>query len=252
MPGKLATCFTPCLWLSIVLALAVSPAVAQGQEANLLLASRLLDADVYDEKDQLIGEVDDLIIRRSGRVKSLTVEFGGFYDLGDNLVAVSFDNFELRNGGVAIGATTEELREKPEINYFERGLRTGYYYQTGPYAGRYTYPPQGYYYYYNGPNVPRRPMADFDWAFSPARFLASVIMDRRVVNEEGRPIGVVADLAVNRETSEVEKLIIAAEDILGEGGYAAVAYEPLGVTPYGLVYAIAPEDLKDFVYPYQE
>lgn len=246
------TCIAPCLWLSIVLALAALPAAVQGQEDSVLLAGSIIDADVYDEREQLIGEVDDLIIRRSGRVKSLTVEFGGFFDLGDDLVSLPFGAFEMKKGGVAIEATTDELREKPEINYYEKGLRTGYYYQTGPYAGRYNYPPQGYYYYYNGPNVPRRPMADFDWAFSPARFLASVIMDRRVVNEERQEIGVVADLALNRETSEVENIIIAAEDVLGEGVYVAVAYEPLGFTPYGLVYDISPEVLKDFVYPYQE
>lgn len=246
------TCFAQCLCLSVVLVLAALPAAAQGQEDNFLLAGSIIDEDVYDEGGRLIGEVDDLIIRRSGRVKSLTVEFGGFFDLGDDLVSVPFDTFEMKQGGVAIGATAEELREKPEINYYEKGLRTGYYYQTGPYAGRYSYQPQGYYYYYNGSNVPRRPMADFEWAFSPSRFLASVIMDRHVVNEERQSIGVVADLALSRETSEVEKIIIAAEDVLGEGVYIALAYEPLGFTPYGLVYDISPEVLKDFVYPYKE
>jgi uncharacterized protein YrrD len=227
------------------------PLSSQAQESQkTLLAGRIIDADVYDENRQEIGEVDDLIIRRSGKVKKLTVEFGGFMDIGDKLVALSFKKFSMKNGDVAAEATRQQLEKRPEINYYEEGFRPDYYYRARPYAGRpYHYPPPGYYY---GPNTPRQPIEPYEWAFSPARFLASAIMDRRLINEEGEEIGTVKDLVIHRQSNQITKIVIASEEILGKEVHVGLSYKPLGFTAYGLVYDISPGELKDFIYPYEE
>lgn len=42
-----------------------------------------LDADVYDEDGEEIGEVEDLIVNPDGKVERLVIEAGGFLDIGD-------------------------------------------------------------------------------------------------------------------------------------------------------------------------
>jgi sporulation protein YlmC with PRC-barrel domain len=214
-----------------------------------ILTSRIIDQDVYDGNKKLIGEVDDLIIKRSGRVKRLTVEFGGFLDFGDKLVVLPFKNFNMKNGNIFLQQTEEELKKRPEFDYYRQGLRPGYYYRVRRYAEPYRSPPLGYYYRQNEINGPPQP---YEWALSPSRFLASVVMDRRLINEDGMDIGRVKDLLINRETNTIEKIIISSIYILGEDIHVALRYMPLGFTAYGLVYDIRPGDLKDYIYPLEK
>jgi len=225
----------------------------QAQEEDVyVLASQIIDQDVYDEKNKLIGEVDDIIIRRSGRAKLLTVEFGGFLDIGDKLVALPFKRFSMKNGNVALEVTEQQLEKKPEFDYYPQKLRPDYYYRGRPYAGRYRYSPHGYYYGPYGPNRPNAPMEPYEWTFSPSRFLASTVMNRRLINEEGKDIGRVKDLMINRENNTVEKIIISSMDIPGEDVHVALPYQPLGFGAYGLVYDIMPRKLKDHIFPYKK
>ena len=219
---------------------------AQEKEGSLI-ASRIMDADVYDQKHTLIGEVDDLIIRRSGKLKKLTVEFGGFIDIGDKLAAVSAKRFQVQNGKVIIEMTEQELNKKEEFDYYRRGFYPDYYYgtRTNPYR-------QPYLRYGYGPS--RRHRLPFEkWSFSPARFLASTVIDRRLTNEAGEDIGWLEDLIINPKNKKVEKIIISAEDILGEDALAALPYKPLVFSGYGLiVYDISPADIKNmprYTYP---
>jgi len=248
----------------IVLLLGFPPG-SQAQEGEaLVLASQIIDQDVYDENQKLIGEVDDMIIRRSGRVKDLTVEFGGFLDMGDKLVAIAFKSTSMKNGGIALEATEQELEKRQEFNYYESNLRPEYYYRPrprayggpyygGPYEYRYGRPYRyGPYGYRPGYSYPGGQEMRYELALSPSRFLASVVMDRRLINEEGKGIGTVEDLIINRKDNNVEKIVLSSLDIMGEDVYVALPYEPLGFTAYGLVYDITPKELKDFIYPYKE
>jgi hypothetical protein len=232
----------------IVFSLGVPAGSQAQQEESLILASQIIDGDVYTGNQELIGEVDDLIIKRSGRVKKLTIEFGGFFDIGDKLVALSFKSFSMKDGNVTLEPTLQELEKRPEFDYFAEGLRSEYYYRPSPYPGAYRYPTFGYYY---GPGQPD-PLDAFEWAFSPSRFLASVAMNRRLINERGQGIGRLRDLVINRKNNKVEKIVLFSGDILGRNVHVALPYEPLGFTAYGLVYDIMPGELNNFVYPYEE
>ena len=57
---------------------------------------------------------ESYIIRRSGRVKEATVEFGGFIDIGDKLVAVAFKKIRTQNGNVALDITEAQLEKASE------------------------------------------------------------------------------------------------------------------------------------------
>jgi hypothetical protein len=211
---------------------------SRGQEGADVLASRIIDQEVCGEKDKTIGEVDDIIIRRSGNAKKLTVEFGEwFWDLGDKLVALPFKKLSVENGKLFLDVTEQELKQRPYFYYHREGLRPGYYYRTRPYGGMY---PMGF---YQGPGRRNPPVEK--WAFSASRFLGSVILDRRLINERGVNIGWVKDLLINLNSNKVEKIIVSPEDISGKGDYVALPYKPLGFTAYGLVYDVRRDQLEN-------
>ncbi len=247
-----------------------------------LLASRIIDKEVVNAEGEKIGEVDDLVIRRGGRVKNLTLETGGFWDIADKRVAVSMNQIEIdREGGVVSSISKEQLTNKSEFSYYERGLRPEYFYRALPYPGdpyyrRPAYSPDdgtsfyapSHYYgddrrwtdyppgpgrrnyrprYASGADSPRA------WMLSPGKFLASVVIDRYLVNNSGDQLGYVEDLIIDPEKTQVDRLVISSDEILGDDQYAAIDYRPLGFTAYGLVYDISIQEVKDAPqYPYED
>jgi sporulation protein YlmC with PRC-barrel domain len=261
-----------CVFLALLPAGPLAGAESAGD--GEVTAGSILDREVYASGGALIGEVDDLVIRRSGRIKTITIEYGGVLGIGDRLVALPFKSADLQEEKVAIDLTEEQLDKEPAFDYYQRGLRPDYYYRNWrtPYRHYYATPPADY-----GP--PRRPPArgDYDvsppphpylpsggypydpslqgspdlsaWSYSPARFLASAIINRRLINESGQHIGRVYDLVIDPKAQKVVRIVIGVEQILGEEVQVVLDYEPLGFTPHGLVYDIEAHELKDYIAP---
>jgi PRC-barrel domain len=54
-------------------------------------SSRIVGAIVYNDHDERIGTVDDLVIRQDGRISEAVLSVGGFLHIGAKLVAVPYD-----------------------------------------------------------------------------------------------------------------------------------------------------------------
>jgi hypothetical protein len=109
--------------LSLILLCVGLTADARAQEKkNTLLASQIVDHDVYDANQELIGEVDDIVFKRSGKAKRITVEFGGLFDIGDRLAAVPIKGFSMKDGKIVLDATRQQLQKRPEFSYYEHDL----------------------------------------------------------------------------------------------------------------------------------
>jgi len=224
------------------------PVLSHGEDQDqTILASRIIDREFHTADQTLNGEVDDIIIKRSGRVKKLTVEFGGFLDIGDKLVAISFNRFRFENGELILEATEKQLSQKKNFDYYEHGLLPGYYYQGRPYPGG--FPPRKRYSY---TPYPEHHVDLYRLSFSPSRYLATVVMDRRLIDEDGREIGQVKDLLIDFKKKEVTKIILASIRLLGKDIYLAIPYKPLKFAEQGVVYKELPGSLKDYIYPYKK
>ncbi|MFZ0837617.1 MAG: PRC-barrel domain-containing protein [Xanthobacteraceae bacterium] len=57
-------------------------------------ASKLAGVDVYNEANEKIGEIHDVILDRSGKVANVILGVGGFLGLGERYVAVAFDKLK--------------------------------------------------------------------------------------------------------------------------------------------------------------
>jgi len=53
-------------------------------------AKKGFDREIYDKSGQQIGEIEDLVIKQSGKIKKVTIDVGGLPGIiDDKLVAVS-------------------------------------------------------------------------------------------------------------------------------------------------------------------
>jgi sporulation protein YlmC with PRC-barrel domain len=81
-------------------------------------ASKLIGSSVTNDKNENIGELDDIIID-TNRVMFAVIEVGGFLGLGGRLVAVPYESLKVSAGNKIQlpGATKEELQKLTEFKY---------------------------------------------------------------------------------------------------------------------------------------
>ena len=78
----------------------------------------ILGQPVYNDAQEKIGSVDDVIITTEKRVSYAIVGTGGFVGLGKHDVAVPMSHFEMRAGKIVLpGATKDVLKAMPEFAY---------------------------------------------------------------------------------------------------------------------------------------
>ena len=89
-------------------------AVAQGFQV-----SKLLGANVRNDKDEGIGEVRDIVITKERAIFPI-LQVGGFLGLGAHLVAVPYESLNISDDGRTIklaGASKEALQKLPEFEF---------------------------------------------------------------------------------------------------------------------------------------
>jgi hypothetical protein len=91
-------------------------------------ASKVIGANVYNEANDSIGEVDDIIVPQSGTGQPVAVlSVGGFLGIGARLVAVPYERLQWnaeRERWTLPGATKDSLQGLPPYTY-EGGNRRG-------------------------------------------------------------------------------------------------------------------------------
>src|SRR5262249_14442690 len=64
--------------------------ITQAQEGQYR-ASKFIGVNIYNEKDENIGEVSEIIVDKNGAIPAIVVGVGGFLGLGEKSVALPFD-----------------------------------------------------------------------------------------------------------------------------------------------------------------
>ena len=163
-----------------------------------LLASDIYKADVYDNSENKIGDVTDLVINSSGNITTAVIGVGGFLGVGQKDIAVPFKDLKIssRNGKewLALNWTKEELRSMP------------------------AYEPTG------------RSIATSGSSLSTANWLASDIYERNVYDNSENKIGEVTDLVLDNE-GNVMAAVIGVGGVLGGGHkHVAVPFKELKIS----------------------
>jgi sporulation protein YlmC with PRC-barrel domain len=80
----------------------MAPATASGASfQGDWRTSKMVGLDVYNEKNESIGSINDLLTDKSGSIKGVVIGVGGFLGVGEHLVAVPFDKIKFVDEPVA-------------------------------------------------------------------------------------------------------------------------------------------------------
>jgi sporulation protein YlmC with PRC-barrel domain len=83
--------------------------------ADEITSSKVVGTAVYNTNNEKIGEVNDLILDKDGKVAGVVIGVGGFLGMGERNVAVSFNSvkFSKDNKGyerITVAATKDQLK----------------------------------------------------------------------------------------------------------------------------------------------
>ncbi|WP_431267101.1 PRC-barrel domain-containing protein [Dankookia sp. P2] len=101
-----------------------SAAVRSGRRA-----SKLIGSSVYNENNESIGEVDDILIPSGGSGPVAVISVGGFLGIGAKLVAVPYERLQAASGTnnrwTLSGATKDSLGSLPTFTYDNSAEKRG-------------------------------------------------------------------------------------------------------------------------------
>ena len=91
-------------------------------------ASKLIGSSVYNDRNEKIGAVDDVVLGKDNKADAVILSVGGFLGVGTKLVAVPYTqltfgdtkNASSDNKVVLAGATKDSLKAQPDFNYTNR------------------------------------------------------------------------------------------------------------------------------------
>lgn len=80
--------------------------------------SRLIGSAVYNDQNERVGSIDDLVMTQDNRVTMAVVSVGGFLGLGSKLVAVPWNQLRPEAERVVLpGVSKEQLNDMPSLIY---------------------------------------------------------------------------------------------------------------------------------------
>jgi sporulation protein YlmC with PRC-barrel domain len=89
-----------------------SPAVTASKNADKLMlkgqwrASKLMGLDVYNDANEKLGDINELILDKDGKVSAVVIGVGGFLGMGEHDIAVSMDKLKFKEEAARTSATT--------------------------------------------------------------------------------------------------------------------------------------------------
>jgi sporulation protein YlmC with PRC-barrel domain len=86
------------------------------EPGNVVMASSLIGSTVYSSANENIGDINDVVLAKDGKVLAVIIGVGGFLGLGEKDVAVPMDRLqfvkdESNNVKFTISASKEELEQ---------------------------------------------------------------------------------------------------------------------------------------------
>jgi sporulation protein YlmC with PRC-barrel domain len=82
-------------------------------------SSKIVGASVYNDQNQSIGSIDDVLMNDADhKASTVVISVGGFLGMGAKLVSVPFDQLKIGNDKIVMpGATKASLEGMPEYRY---------------------------------------------------------------------------------------------------------------------------------------
>ena len=86
-------------------------------------SSKLIGVNVYNDNNEKIGDINELIVDKSGKVDNVVLGVGGFLGMGEHYVAVPMEKLKWVNEPVRTSSTTTTPADKSTVGTNSRPAR---------------------------------------------------------------------------------------------------------------------------------
>ena len=93
--------------------LSAAPTVTASQAAGSKMmlkgnwrASKLMGLDVYNEANEKLGDINELMLDKDGKINAVVIGVGGFLGVGEHDIAVTMDKLKFMEEPVRTSSTT--------------------------------------------------------------------------------------------------------------------------------------------------
>jgi sporulation protein YlmC with PRC-barrel domain len=93
----LFTCTASAQTASNKTAAAAADRAASAHKEGEWRASKLVGVNVYNDANEKIGDINDVILDKAGKVENVILGVGGFLGMGEHYVAVAYDKLKWSN-----------------------------------------------------------------------------------------------------------------------------------------------------------
>jgi sporulation protein YlmC with PRC-barrel domain len=76
-------------------------------------ASKLVGLNVYNDNNENVGSINDLLTDKNGSIKAVVIGVGGFLGVGEHLVAVAFDKIKFVDQPVSSTTASSTSTTRP-------------------------------------------------------------------------------------------------------------------------------------------
>jgi sporulation protein YlmC with PRC-barrel domain len=85
---------------------ATTTSVAPASQSNVWRASKLIGLNVYNEQNEKLGDINELLVDKSGKIDGVVIGVGGFLGMGQHDIKVELSKLKFVDEPVRTSATT--------------------------------------------------------------------------------------------------------------------------------------------------
>ncbi len=93
------------------------------QTEDELRTSKIVGSKVYNNANENIGSVEDIVLKPDGSMDEVVLSVGGFLGIGDKYVSVPFSDLKITRDGSSLKITTngtkESLKALPAYEFYK-------------------------------------------------------------------------------------------------------------------------------------
>src|SRR6476659_6926042 len=79
-------------------------------QSNLWRSSKLIGLNVYNDKNEKLGDINEILLDKSGKVEGVVIGVGGFLGMGEHDIKVEMSKLKFVDEPVRTSATTTTTR----------------------------------------------------------------------------------------------------------------------------------------------
>ena len=95
-------------------------------------ASKLVGLDVYNDSNEKLGDISEILVDNTGKINAVVIGVGGFLGVGQHDIAVSFDKLKWVNEPIRSASSDRPARRPPARQPRRRVRRAAEWHRRRP------------------------------------------------------------------------------------------------------------------------